>query len=105
MAQTMTTGTLKMENRTFEGTQGVSEGNRHLGFVPGFLDEETGSVYRSCGDDGTPCVIHILDGLPDHLVVKRNARGRVSSVKRSVIAGFLRDGRFYTREQAAAAFT
>ncbi len=101
MAQEMTIGSLKMENLIFEGTHGISEGNRHLGFVPGFLDRETGSVYRSCGCDGTPCFIHILDGLPDHLVVERNAWGRVSSVKGSVVAGFLRDGRFYTREQAA----
>ena len=101
MAQMMTTGALTMQNRTFEGTRGTSQGNRHMGFVPGFLDQETGSVYRSCGCDGTPCVIHTLDGLPEHLVVERNARGKVSSVKGTVVAGFLRDGRFYTREQAA----
>ncbi len=101
MAQTMTTCTLETENRTFAGSLGVSQRNRHMRFVPGFLDQETGSVYVSCRDDGTPCVVHILDGLPGHLVVKRNACGKVSSVKGSIVAGFLRDGRFYTREQAA----
>ncbi len=103
MAQTMTVRTLEMENRTFAGTQGISQLNRHMRFVPGFLDQETGSVYVSCRDDGTPCLVHILDGLPEHLVVERNACGKVSSIKGSIVAGFLRDGRFYTREQAAKA--
>ncbi len=105
MAQTMTTVTLETENRSFQGTPGISQRNRHMGFMPGFLDRDTGCVYLSCGGDGTPCRVHVLDGLPEHLVVKRNARGRVSSVKGSIIAGFLRDGRFYTREQAAEAVT
>jgi hypothetical protein len=33
----------------------------------------------------------------------RDGRGRVTAVKGSVVAGFLRRSRFYTREQAAAA--
>jgi hypothetical protein len=47
--------------------------------------------------------MHLLDGLPDEWVVERDAAGRVRAIKDSVIAGFVRDGRFYTREQAAAA--
>ena len=101
MAHTMSTRTLDMENRAFAESQGVSQRNRHMRFMPGFLDQETGSVYVSCKGDGTPCLVHTLDGLPEHLVVKRNACGNVSSVKGSIVAGFLRDGRFYTREQAA----
>jgi hypothetical protein len=47
--------------------------------------------------------IHLLCGLPDEWVVTRDSAGCVSSVKASVVAGFLRDGRFYTRQQAAQA--
>ena len=102
MAQTMTTCTLEMENHAFAGTHGISQRNAHMRFVPGFLDQETGSIYISRRDDGSPCLVHVLDGLPEHLVVKRNACGKVSAVKGSIVAGFLRDGRFYTREQAAS---
>jgi hypothetical protein len=38
------------------------------------------------------------------LVVKRDRAGNTLGVKASVIAGFVRDGRFYTREEAARAF-
>ena len=101
MAQSMTKCTLETENQTFAGTLGVSQGNRHMRFLPGFLDQETGSVYISRRDDGSPCLVHVLDGLPEHLVLERNACGKVAAVKGSIVAGFLRDGRFYTREQAA----
>ncbi|MCK7576802.1 MAG: hypothetical protein MZV65_13615 [Chromatiales bacterium] len=42
-----------------------------------------------------------MDGLPDHLVLARGPRGRITAIKSSVIAGFIRLGHFYTREQAA----
>jgi hypothetical protein len=47
--------------------------------------------------------IHLLSGLPPEWVVTRDAAGGVSAVKPSIVAGFLRDGRFYTREEAARA--
>ena len=42
----------------------------------------------------------MLDGLPDAVIVRRNRSGKVTAVRGSIVAGFLRDGRFYTREQA-----
>ena len=101
MAQSMTTKMLETQNRFFAGTGGVSPENRHLGFVPGFLDEETGSVYRACEADGSPAPVHIMDGLPETLVLARNQSGRVAALKGTVIAGFIFEGQFYTREQAA----
>ena len=100
MAQIMTSSTLKTQNWLFAGTSGVSQRNRGLGFVPGFLDQETGSVYVSCNADGSPAPIHRMDGLPDEVVVARTPGGRVTAVKGSLIAGFIRNGHFYTREQA-----
>ena len=95
--------TLRRENQAFGGTGGVSAGNRTQGFVPAFLDTQTGAVYRACFADGRPAPMHLLDGLPPAVVATRDATGRVLALKATVQAGFLREERFYTRAQAAAA--
>lgn len=46
--------------------------------------------------------MHVLEGLPEALVISRDANGRVAAVRESVEAGFECAGHFYTREQAAA---
>lgn len=101
MAQVMTLNVLKAQNCQFAGTQGVSQGNRRQGFIPGFLDKETGRMYVSCKADGSPVPFHLLDGLPDELILSRSPSGQVVAIKGTVIAGFIRCGCFYTREQAA----
>jgi len=105
MAQLMTRSTLKTQNQHFAGTRGVSRENRGLGFLPGFMDQETGVIYLSCNADGSVAPIHRMDGLPNELIVARTSAGRVAAVKGSLIAGFIRDGLFYTREQAAIALS
>jgi hypothetical protein len=92
---------LVAENQAFCGSGGVSQNNAALGFVPAFCDCATGHIYRSCFANGCPAPIHLLDGLPDELVLARNAQGRPVALLPSVIAGFIRDHDFYTREQAA----
>ena len=104
-ARLMTPGRIKAQNRRYEGTGGVSQENRGGGFLPAFADTVTGATYPSRFADGRPAPIHLLDGLPAELVVARSASGRVTVVKDSVVAGFLRAGRFYTRAQAAEAMT
>ncbi len=99
----LTTRTLRRQNQMFRGTGGVSAENRTLGFVPVFLDTQTGAVYRACFADGRPAPMHLLDDLPSAVVASRDPTGRVTALKSSVQAGFLRAERFYTREQAAAA--
>ena len=101
MAQTLTLNSLAADNRFFAGTGGVSRENRHCGFIPGFLDQETGAIYPSRWANGAPAPFHALDGLPEHLVLARDSVGQVVAIKASVIAGFLRRGCFYTRELAA----
>jgi hypothetical protein len=92
---------IEAENRAFCGTGGISQNNATRGFVPAFCDRTTGQVYRSCFANGCPAPIHVLDGMPDELVLARNAQGRAVALHPCVIAGFIRDQCFYTREQAA----
>ena len=101
----MTPGRIKAQNRRYKGSGGVSQENRGGGFLPAFADTATGATYTSRFADGSPAPIHLLDGLPDEWVVARSTNGRVTAVKDSVVAGFLRAGRFYTRQQAAEAMT
>jgi hypothetical protein len=103
MNQSLNRGVLCAQKRAFRGTSGVSQQNHRFGFRPAYLDLESGTTYLSRFSDGSLAPIHILDGLPEEVVVRRDESGRVMQVKASVIAGFVRDGRFYTREQAAHA--
>ena len=95
--------TLARENRQYHARGGVSIINRSHRFIPAFCDTATGQAYRSRFADGRPATIHLLDGLPERLVMERTSAGTVTTAKDTVTAGFLREGRFYTREQAAAA--
>jgi hypothetical protein len=103
MMHAMSPNRLVKENLAFAGTGGISSGNRSQGFRPAFCDTESGQVEPACFRDGSPAPMHLLDGLPDQWVKERLPSGRVALVKESVIAGFLREGRFYTRDQAANA--
>lgn len=82
---------LEEQNRDFSHTDSVSQANRAYGFLPAFLDAQTGAVYLSRFSDGRVAPIHVLDGLPPELV------------DQSLITGFVRDGRFFTRAEAAEA--
>lgn len=92
---------LAKENQDFTGTGGVSKENRSLGFLPAFRDNETGRVYLSCNKDGTQAAVHLLDGLPEDVIISRDEENNIVSVKPSVIPGFVKEAVFYTREQAA----
>ena len=92
---------LRRENQAYAGTNGISQNNSEIGFVPGYCDTQTGETIISRFADGRPCPVHILDGLPLSWVAMRDARGRVVSAREGIIAGFLLNGCFYTRAQAA----
>jgi hypothetical protein len=97
----MTLETLRQENLCYCHTGGISQNNCHAGFQSAFLDCATGRVYLSRFANGKPAPVHLLDGLPEELVLQRSAEGRITTVKETVVAGFLYDEHFYTREQAA----
>lgn len=98
----MTEARLKSENRQFRGTGGVSGGSGGVGFRPAFMDAVTRAIYPSRFADGRPAPFHLLDGLPDEVVLRRDGSGRVAAVKASILSGFVRSGRFYTRDEAAS---
>jgi hypothetical protein len=103
MNKLLTTETLRRQNLAFVGSGGISRENRSVGFRPAFHDLASGRTALARFADGRPAPMHLLDGLPEEWVVQRDASGRVCAIRDSVIAGFVRNGRFYTREQAAAA--
>ncbi|MFM9888403.1 MAG: hypothetical protein ACKVQT_35715 [Burkholderiales bacterium] len=94
---------LRRESAPHDGTAGSSAGNRSQGFRPGFIDTDTGIVYDAQFADGRPAPFHLLDGLPESVVVARDQRGRVHAVKATIVPGFIRQGAFFTRAEAAAA--
>ena len=94
---------LQAENVSHAGSGGRSQENAGLGFRPAFLDFETQKVYPSRFADGRLAPFHLLDGLPDEVVVDRSTSGRVVCAKATLISGFLRNGFFYTRAAAAKA--
>jgi hypothetical protein len=93
---------LAQQNAKYRGSGGISSENRHLGFRPAFRNAETGHIYPSRFADGRLAPVHVIDGLPDDVVVARTAAGKVLSVKPSLQSGFLFDGCFYDRDEAAA---
>lgn len=72
------------------------------GFLPAFQDQETGETHLSLTSHGTIAPVHLLEGLPSKWVAERDLRGRVAALKAGIVAGFMRDGRFYTRQELAA---
>jgi hypothetical protein len=101
LKRTLTLATLQLENQRFQGTGGVSACNCGAGFVPAFWDSATESVYPSCFPNGSLSPIHTFDGLPNDVVLERDSCGRVTAIKPTLVAGFLREGHFFTREQTA----
>ena len=85
------------------GRLAACEAPHDLGFRPAFLDFATCTVYLSRFRDGRAAPVHLLEGLPEEVVLIRDGAGRVVATKSSLIAGFVRGGFFYTRAAAARA--
>lgn len=98
----LTITVLKREDdRDTEGAAGGA--HRELGFRPAYLDCATCCVYLSRYRDGRIAPFHLLEGLPEHLVAARGEDGHVAATKPGLMAGFARNGFFYTRAAAARA--
>jgi hypothetical protein len=94
---------LREQNRVYAGTGGVSANNRAAGFVPGFLNTRTGVAVTSRFANGRPAPVHVLDGLPEEWIAERSPDGMATKACQGVVAGFVRLGRFYSRDEAARA--
>lgn len=101
MNQAFTRQVLRQQNNTFKNTGGVSEENRDDGFHPAFYDTQSERAEISRFLDGSPAPFHLLDGVPNEWVTERDCSGKVAAIKSSIIAGFIQNGLFYTREQAS----
>ncbi|AFL76380.1 hypothetical protein [Thiocystis violascens] len=94
---------LRAENVLYAHTRGISHRNRAGGFRPGYLHRVSGLTVLSRFGDGSLAPIHVLDGLPQSWVIRRDADGRVIEASPEIVSGFIRDGVFYTREEAMKA--
>ena len=94
---------LRAENVLYAHTRGISQRNRAGGFRPGYLHRASGQTVLSRFGDGSPAPIHVLDGLPQSWVIRRDAVGRVIEASPEIVSGFIRDDVFYTREEAIKA--
>ena len=95
----MTPKSLIKENRMYQGTPAISKNNRDSGFKPAFKDVDTGQVYLSCFVDGKLAPIHLLDGLPEDLILERNRYGQATRVKARIVSGFEKCGKFFMRSE------
>lgn len=96
----LTRDELKHQSDDFCGRGGTSAETQSLGLVPGFRDSHSGRVFVSRFADGRPAPMHLLDGLPQDLVVERGSDGSVLSVCENIVAGFLLGDRFMDRDEA-----
>ena len=101
MKMPLTNQLLGQQNDAFKNTGGVSEENRDLGFRPAFYDVQQHRAEVARFSNGAPAPFHLLEGVPEDWVTERDSRGKAVAVKASIIAGFIRNGIFYTREQAS----
>ena len=67
-----------------------------FGFLPAFRDALSGETHLSTNADGSLSLIHQLERLPEEWVLRRDEQDRVVELKHSIVAGFVRDGRFFT---------
>lgn len=93
---------LSQQSSEHKNTGGFSQDNDRNGFHPAFIDAVTGTIYHSRFADGRLAPFHLLEGLPEDVIAERDAHGRVAAAKSSVVADFVRDGRFFSREEAAS---
>ena len=103
MSRPMTANTLRQENLAFAGTNAVSGNNRTQRFLPAFRDDATGRVELARFANGKPAPAHLIVGLPSEWATAYAQDGSIMAVKATIVAGFVRDDQFFTREEAAAA--
>ena len=89
------------ESHRFHGTCGESVVACRHEFVPAFRDNADGRVELARLPNGKPAPMHLIAGLPRAWATRCDEGGNVLELIDSVVAGFVKNDRFYTREEAA----
>lgn len=94
---------VKRASDAYIGTCGESRTAGRSRFVPAFRSEHDGRVELARLPDGRPAPMHLIIALPREWAVRVDAEGGVLQLIDGITAGFCRDGKFYTRDEAARA--
>ena len=103
MSRPLTEDVLREESATYVGSCGDSTTARKNHFIPAFRDEADGRVELARLKNGCVAPMHLITALPKSWATRVDDAGNVLELIETIVAGFVRDGRFYTREEAALA--
>ena len=92
----MSQSQLSEQQGAYEKLGSTVFGDAGFGFMPAFMDLDNEETHLAAFENGMPSVVHILDGLPDYWISERDEQGKAVSLRTGVIAGFMRNGSFYT---------
>jgi hypothetical protein len=87
------------QRKLYDRMPGVSFGNLCFGFMPAFMDFESGETHLSVNPNGSIALIHSLDSLPLEWISGWDQAGKATDIKESVAAGFVRGGDFFTLDE------
>ena len=96
----MDSRSVSWQSQVYTGNRGVRDDASMSGFRPAFLDKATGRVAIARLRDGKPAAAHLIAWLPRDWAAEMQADGSIVRLRDGIIAGFVRDGVFLTREQA-----
>jgi hypothetical protein len=89
------------QHPAYHETREHTVGPALMGFLPAFRDLHTQEIHLSVSGNGKLASVHLLDHLPDHWVIERDELGRITALKEGIVAGFMRQDRFFTRAELA----
>ncbi|MGF1642770.1 MAG: hypothetical protein ACFCUJ_03945 [Thiotrichales bacterium] len=92
----ITSADFLQQHKLHQQMPGGSVGDLCFGFMPAFKDFRTGETHLSVYPDGSYAMVHMLEGLPMEWVSEWDDQGRILALKETIVAGFMRDHRFYT---------
>jgi len=67
-----------------------------FGFMPAFKNLKDQQIHLSVDQNGELSVMHLFDGLPECWIKEKDDQGVALTLNNDVIAGFMRNARFYT---------
>jgi len=67
-----------------------------FGFMPAFKNLKDQQIHLSQDQNGELSIMHLFDGLPECWIQEKDEKGLALTLKTEIIAGFMRNARFYT---------